>query len=137
MVKVIMGLKGTGKTKKLVDLVLQAAKDEKGAVVFIEKDKKLTYDIPHSVRLIRAGEYGITNVDMFKGYIAGLHSGNYDITQIFVDNFYKIIGTSDEAVVAGLLGWLDAFSAANSVTVTLSLSGDAEKASPELKKYFI
>ncbi len=137
MVKVIMGLKGTGKTKKLVDLVLKAAKDEKGSVVFIEKDKKLTYDIPHSVRLIRAGEYGISNVDMFKGYVAGLHSGNYDITQIFVDNFYKIIGTSDEAVVAGLLGWLDAFSAANSVTITLSLSGDADKASDELKKYFI
>ena len=137
MVKVIMGLKGSGKTKKLVDLVLQAEKEEKGAVVCIEKDKKLTYDIPHTVRLIQAGEYGISNVDMFKGYIAGLHSGNYDITQIFVDNFYKIIGTSDEAVVAGVLGWLDAFSAANNVTVTLSLSGDAEQASEALKKYFI
>ena len=64
MVKVIMGLKGSGKTKKLVDLVLQAEKEEKGAVVCIEKDKKLTYDIPHSVRLIQAGEYGINNVDM-------------------------------------------------------------------------
>lgn len=137
MVKVIMGLKGSGKTKKLVDLVLQAEKEEKGAVVCIEKDKKLTYDIPHTVRLIQAGEYGISNVDMFKGYIAGLHSGNYDITQIFVDNFYKIIGTSDEAVVAGVLGWLDAFSAANNVTITLSLSGDAAQASEALKKYFI
>ena len=137
MVKVIMGLKGSGKTKKLVDLVLQAEKEEKGAVVCIEKDKKLTYDIPHSVRLIQAGEYGINNVDMFKGYIAGLHSGNYDITQIFVDNFYKIIGTSDEAVVAGVQGWLDAFSAANSVTVTLSLSSDPEVAGEALKKYII
>ena len=137
MVKVIMGLKGSGKTKKLVDLVLQAEKEEKGAVVCIEKDKKLTYDIPHSVRLIQAGEYGINNVDMFKGYIAGLHSGNYDITQIFVDNFYKIIGTSDEAVVAGVLGWLDAFSAANSVTVTLSLSSDPDVAGEALKKYII
>ena len=137
MVKVIMGLKGSGKTKKLVELVQQAAESEKGAVVCIEKKKNLSTEIPHSVRLIRAQEYGIFGIDMFKGYIAGLYSGNYDITQIFVDNFYKIIGTSDEAVVAGLLGWLDAFSAANSVTVTLSLSGDAEKASEALKKYFI
>ncbi len=137
MVKVIMGLKGSGKTKKLVDMVLQAEKEEKGAVVCIEKDKKLTYDIPHTVRLIQAGEYGISNVDMFKGYIAGLHSGNYDITQIFVDNFYKIIGTSDDAAVAGILGWLDAFSAANSVTVTLSLSSDPEQASEAVKKYMI
>ena len=137
MVKVIMGLKGSGKTKKLVDMVQQAAQEEKGAVVCIEKKKNLTTDIPHSVRLIRADEYGISGIDMFKGYIAGLHSGNYDIAQIFVDNFYKIIGTSDEALVAGLLGWLEAFSNANGVTVTLSLSGDAEKASDALKKYFI
>ena len=109
MVKVIMGLKGSGKTKRLVDLVLQADKEETGAVVCIEKDKKLTYDIPYTVRLIQAGEYGIGNVDLFKGFIAGLHSGNYDITQVFVDNFYKIIGTTDETVVAEVLGWMDAF----------------------------
>ena len=70
MVQVIMGLKGSGKTKKLVDLVLKADKEETGAVVCIEKDKKLTYDIPYSVRLIQAGEYGISNVDLFKGFIA-------------------------------------------------------------------
>ena len=137
MVKVIMGLKGSGKTKKLVDLVQQAAKEEKGAIVCIEKKKNLTTDIPHTVRLIRADEYGISGIDMFKGYIAGLYSGNYDITQIFVDNFYKIIDTDNEAQVAEVLGWLEAFSNANGVTVTLSLSGDAEKASDALKKYFI
>ena len=137
MVKVIMGLKGSGKTKKLVDLVLQAEKEEKGDVVCIEKDKKLTYDIPHTVRLIQAGEDGISNVDMFKGYIVGLHSGNYDIAQIFVDNFYKIIGSSDDAVVSEVLAWLDDFSKKNDVKVTLSLSGDAEAASEGIRKYFI
>ena len=74
---------------------------------------------------------------MFKGYIAGLYSGNYDITQIFVDNFYKIIDTDNEALVAEVLGWLEAFSNANGVTITLSLSGDADAASDALKKYFI
>ena len=137
MVKVIMGLKGSGKTKKLVELVQQAAENEKGAVVCIEKKKNLSTEIPHSVRLIRAQEYGIFGIDMFKGYIAGLYSGNYDITQIFVDNFYKIIDTNEEAQVAEVLGWLEAFSNANGVTVTLSLSGDADKASDALKKYFI
>lgn len=137
MVNVIMGLKGSGKTKKLVDLVLQADKEETGAVVCIEKDKKLTYDIPYSVRLIQAGEYGIGNVDLFKGFIAGLHSGNYDITQVFVDNFYKIIGTSDEGTVAEVLAWLDNFSTVNNVKFTLSLSGDAETACEGIKKYFI
>ena len=120
-----------------MDLVLKADKEETGAVVCIEKDKKLTYDIPYSVRLIQAGEYGISNVDLFKGFIAGLHSGNYDITQVFVDNFYKIIGTTDEAVVVSVLDWLEAFSQANNVKFTLSISGDAETAGPEIKKYFI
>ncbi|MCI9468435.1 MAG: hypothetical protein HFG45_03915 [Oscillospiraceae bacterium] len=137
MVKVIMGLKGSGKTKRLVDLVLQADKEETGAVVCIEKDKKLTYDIPYTVRLIQAGEYGIGNVDLFKGFIAGLHSGNYDITQVFVDNFYKIIGTTDETVVAEVLGWMDAFSNANNVKFTISISGDAAAAGEGIKKYFI
>ena len=137
MVQVIMGLKGSGKTKKLVDLVLQADKEETGAVVCIEKDKKLTYDIPYSVRLIQAGEDGIVNVDLFKGFIAGLHSGNYDISQVFVDNFYKIVGTTEESVVVAVLDWLEAFSTTNNVKFTLSLSGDAEQAGPGLKKYFI
>lgn len=137
MVQVIMGLKGSGKTKKLVDLVLQADKEETGAVVCIEKDKKLTYDIPYSVRLIQAGEYGISNVDLFKGFIAGLHAGNYDITQVFVDNFYKILGTTDETTVVGALDWLNKFSEENNVKFTLSLSGDATAAGEELKKYFI
>ena len=137
MVQVIMGLKGSGKTKKLVDLVLKADKEETGAVVCIEKDKKLTYDIPYSVRLIQAGEYGISNVDLFKGFIAGLHSGNYDITQVFVDNFYKIIGTTDEAVVVSVLDWLEAFSQANTVKFTLSISGAAETAGPETNNYFL
>lgn len=137
MVKVIMGLKGSGKTKKLVDLVLQADKEEKGAVVCIEKDKNLTYDIPHSVRLIQLGDFGVSGVEMFKGYIAGLYSGNYDIAQVFVDNFYKILGTSEEAVVEEVLAWLDAFSTNNGVTITLSLSGDKDKAGDGVKKFFI
>ena len=137
MVKVIMGLKGSGKTKRLIESINETAKKDQGSVVCIEKKKNLSTEIPHSVRLIRAQEYGIFGVDMFKGYIAGLYSGNYDITQIFVDNFYKIIDTDNEAVVAEVLGWLEAFSNANGVTVTLSLSGDADKASDALKKYFI
>lgn len=137
MVQVIMGLKGSGKTKKLVDLVLKADKEETGAVVCIEKDKNLTYDIPYSVRLIQAGEYDIGNVDLFKGFIAGLHSGNYDITHVFIDNFYKIVGTTDEAVIVSVLDWLENFSKTNNVKFTLSISGDIAQAGDGIKKYFI
>lgn len=137
MVKVIMGLKGSGKTKRLVDLVLQADKEKTGAVVCIEKDKKLTYDIPYSVRLIQAGDYGIGNVDLFKGFIAGLHSGNYDITEVFVDNFYNIIGTDNDAAVVEVLDWLEAFSNTNNVKFTISISGDVNTSCEGIKKYLI
>ena len=90
MVKLILGLKGSGKTKKLVDLVREAVKMENGDVVCIEKEKKLTYDIPYQARLIEAGSYDTGSYEFIKGFICGLHSGNYDITHVFVDNFYTM-----------------------------------------------
>ena len=137
MVQVIMGLKGSGKTKKLVDLVLKADKEETGAVVCIEKDKKLTYDIPYSVRLIQAGEYGISNVDLFKGFIAGLHSGNYDITQVFVDNFYKLVNDKSVDTLVSFLTWLDAFSNAENISFVISISAHPAEMPESVTKYMM
>ena len=136
MVKVIMGLKGSGKTKKLVDLVQQAAQSEKGAVVCIEKKKNLSTEIPHSVRLIRAQEYGIFGVDMFKGYIAGLYSGNYDITHMFIDSLCRVVPCDGDPSVEEFLDWLDAFSEKNNIKFTVTISADAELATEGVRKYF-
>ena len=68
MVKLILGLKGSGKTKKLVDLVREAVKMENGDVVCIEKEKKLTYDIPYQARLIEAGSYDTGSYEFIKAY---------------------------------------------------------------------
>ena len=91
MVKIIMGEKGTGKTKKLVDMVREAVKAEHGDVVVLEREKKLTYDIPYSARLIDAGAYPIAEYEFLKGLICGIHAGNYDITHFFIDNFRKLV----------------------------------------------
>ena len=97
MVKLIMGVKGSGKTKRLVEMVREALAAESGDVICIEKDKKLTYDIPYQARLIDTGDYGINSYDLFRGFLCGIHSGNYDITHFFIDNFYKIVNdNSDE-----------------------------------------
>ena len=82
MVQLIMGLKGSGKTKRLVEMVATAVREESGSVVCIEKDKKLTYDIPYQARLIYACDYAYAmgSYDFFKGFLSGLHAGNYDIT---------------------------------------------------------
>lgn len=74
MVQLIMGLKGSGKTKRLVEMVATAVREETGSVVCIEKDKKLTYDIPYQARLIYACDYAnaMGSYDFFKGFLSGL-----------------------------------------------------------------
>lgn len=136
MVKLIMGLKGSGKTKALVDLVKKAVEEEHGDVVCIEKDKNLTYDIPYTARLIHAGEYGINSNVLLRGFLSGLHAGNYDITHVFIDNFYKILDDSSDDAVVQLLDWMNDFSQREKVDFTISATADPEKADERIKKYF-
>ena len=132
-----MGLKGSGKTKRLVDMVCAAVALEHGDVVCIEKDKKLTYDIPYRARLIDAAEYGICSYELPKGFVSGLHAGNYDITHIFIDNFLKLVGDKAMAGLDPFLDWLDAFSAQQNVEVVISLSADQSAASERVRQYLI
>ena len=136
MVKVIMGLKGSGKTKQLIELVTKAVDEESGDVVCIEKNPKLTYDIPYKVRLIDVGQYGFGTLEFFKGMISGLHAGNYDITHIFVDGLYKMVKLDGMAEVEALLDWLEAFSQKENVKFTVTISDDVAKATDNIKKYF-
>ena len=91
MVRVIMGVKGTGKTKQMIELINEAAKTEAGSVVCIERGAKLTYDIHNSIRLVEASDYSIDSFDALKGFVCGLYAGNYDISQIFIDSLCKIV----------------------------------------------
>lgn len=136
MVKLIMGLKGSGKTKKLVELVRQAVDEDHGSVVCIEKDKKLTYDIPYTARLIHASEYGIESNELLRGFVSGLHAGNYDITHIFIDNFYKMLSDTSDEKVAELLDWMDDFGKRENVNFTISATAEAESVGDAIKKYF-
>ena len=92
MIHVIMGLKGSGKTKKLIDGINAAVAQASGDVVCIEYGKKLTYDVTYKVRLVDSQEYAINSVEMLKGFLSGMHAGNFDITHVFIDNLYKTIG---------------------------------------------
>ncbi|MDO4742429.1 MAG: hypothetical protein Q4B04_00130 [bacterium] len=90
MIKLIIGKKGSGKTKKLIDAVLKAVEASEGHVVCVEKGPSLTYDLPHKVRLINTEEYGILGYDMFYGLISGICAGNYDVTHLFIDATLRI-----------------------------------------------
>ena len=134
MIKVIMGLKGTGKTKQLISAIQEAVATEAGDIVCIEYGKKLTYDLPYKVRLVDSEEYGIKNADLLKGLISGLHAGNFDITHIFIDNLYKTIGRNHD-VGEEFISWAAQFCEANNLKLTLSVSDDPEDASEAIKKY--
>lgn len=137
MLKIIMGLKGSGKTKILVDLVRQAVSDGHGDVVVIEKERKLTYDIPYQARLIDAASYDIGTYEFFKGFISGIHAGNYDITHFFIDNFYKLVNDRDEAAVVAFIQWLAAYAEREKIEFVVSMSSDRDKCPEEIKQYLI
>ena len=135
MVKLIMGLKGSGKTKQLVKDINEAVQSETGSVVCVEFGKKLTYDIDYRVRLIDAKEYNITDVTLLKGFISGLHAGNFDISHIFIDSFYKLVEEAGVAEVEDFVLWCDKFGAANNMSFTVVVSEDPEKATEAMKAY--
>ena len=137
MVRVIMGVKGTGKTKQMIELINNAAKSEAGSVVCIEHGSKLTYDIHYQIRLIEAKEYALTSFDMLKGFISGLHAGNYDITQVFVESLTKLVNVSaEDPQVEHFLDWLNDFGEKNGIKFTVTISADTALASDGVKKYF-
>ena len=134
MIHVIMGLKGSGKTKKLIDAINECLATATGDVVCIEYGKKLTYDVNDRVRLVDSEEYGISNPDMLKGFLSGLHAGNFDITNVFIDNLYKTIG-SDRAAAEEFVAWCAKFAEINSMNITITVSDDPAQASEEIKQY--
>ena len=136
MIHVIMGLKGSGKTKKMITSINEALASANGDVVCIEYGKKLTYDINYRVRLVDSKEYGINTLDMLKGFLSGLHAGNFDITNVYIDNLYKTIG-SDRAIGEEFITWCADFAQANNMNITITDSDDPAEASEEVKKYLV
>ena len=136
MIQVIMGLKGSGKTKKLISAINETVVNAAGDVVCIEYGKKLTYDVNYRVRLVDSKEYGISNSDMLKGFLSGLHAGNFDITNVYIDNLYKTIG-SDRAGAEAFVAWCAEFARMNNMNITITISDDPEQASEAIKQYLV
>ncbi len=137
MLKLIMGLKGSGKTKRLVDMVREAVNEETGSVVVIEKERKLTFDIPYQARLIDAGAYDIGNYEFLKGLICGVHAGNYDITHFFIDNFYKLVNDKSPEALEGFMDWLGRFAEKENISFVVSLSVDPENVPESVRRLAI
>ena len=135
MVRLIMGVKGSGKTKQLIELINNAAKDEPGNVVCIAPSRDMMFDIHYRIRLIDAKEYKLNIYDSLRGFISGLYAGNYDISHVFIDNLCKIIGIEIGSDVEAILNWLDVFGEKNGIKFTVSVSGDPADATEGMQKY--
>ena len=135
MVRLIMGEKGTGKTKKLIELINASAAEENGNVVCIEAKSTMTFDIHYHVRLISADEYQITTYEGLRGFVSGLYAGNYDISQVFIDNLCKTVGADVDAETEKFLNWLDVFGERNNIKFTVTISADEDTATEGMKQY--
>lgn len=98
MINLIIGNKGSGKTKRLIELVNNAVEKSNGNVVCIEKERLLTYDVNYRARLVETDHYNVSGYDAFYGFLAGIVAGDHDITDILVDATLKIGGKDYEAL---------------------------------------
>lgn len=134
MLNLIVGQKGTGKTKELIELVNEAGAKSKGKTVCVEKGNKLTYDISHDVRLIDTEEFKIAGYDSFYGFIAGIIAGDFDVKDVFIDSVLKICG-SDLNDFAAFAQKVDELSTAENVSVVMTVSASETEIPEAAKKY--
>ena len=135
MVRLIMGVKGSGKTKQLIELINAAAKDEAGNVVCIEPKRDMSYNIHYNIRLIDAQEYDLHSYEMFRGFISGLYAGNYDISQVFIDNLCKTVGSDVDGETEKFLNLLVAFGVKHGIKFTVTIPGYVAIATDGMRKF--
>ena len=136
MVQLIYAAKGSGKTKKLLGMVAEEAKNAAGAVVFMDDDTRYLREVPTSVRFVDISEYGIDSADALFGFICGMYSQNYDIVAVYIDSFLKIIG-KQPAEAEDFFQKFAAFCDKNNIHAVLSVSAEAETAPEFLKAWMI
>lgn len=134
MLKLIIGVKGTGKTKTLISMVNEAVDASHGDVVCIEKGTKLRFDVKYQARLINAEEYFIDDAHSLWGFIAGILASNHDVTELFVDSALKICG-NDVAEFEAILDKIAKLSDNANVKVLITASLPVEEATDTMKKY--
>ena len=137
MIKIHIGLKGSGKTKKLIEAVNNAVNIENGNVVCITDGNRLIHDIDRKVRMINTEDFNIKNFDMFEGLICGLIAQDYDITHIFIDSVFKSVPNGDMNSIEEFISDLEKLAGAFNVSFTMMVSAEADSASANVKKYIV
>ena len=132
MVQLIVGSKGDGKTKHLLDRVNNQIKTASGNIVYLDKNTKHMHELDNKVRLINVADYPLKNCDEFIGFICGIISQDYDLEQMYLDSFLKIAKLEGEDLTDALTQ-LNAISEQFKVNFCLSISVE-ENQLPEFAK---
>ena len=134
MLKLIVGVKGTGKTKTLINLANTALQNVKGCVVVIEKGTKLTHEIKNTARLVNTEEYGINDAHMLYGFVAGMYASNYDVSNVYIDSALKICDNNMGEFIK-FVQTVDKMCAEHNVELVMTSSIPVEEIPEELKVY--
>ena len=134
MLKLIIGVKGTGKTKTLIGMVNDAVASSKGSVICIEKGDKLRFDVKYQARLIDTNEYFVDDAQSLFGFVAGIFASNHDVTDLFIDSALKIC-QNDMAAFDKFLDEMNALVEKLGINVVMTSSLAVENATETVKKY--
>ena len=136
MIRIIYGKKGSGKTKKIIDAANEAVKSSTGELVFIDDDNRYMYDLRHEIRFVNATEYDVSSPDTFMGFICGILAGNYDMKQLFIDGFLRLV-KSEMADLEPFFVTPEDITHRHGVDVVISASAKDDTVPEFLKKYIV
>ena len=136
MIGVIFGEKGTGKTKKILDMANQSIQSAKGNTIFIDDDTSYIYDLSTKARFINASDYGITTPKMLYGFLCGLAASDFDLEAIYIDGILRIIGHELNSL-EGLFDDLKLFSEKHNLSIIMSVTGSKETVPSFLKDHLL
>lgn len=134
MVKFIVGEKGTGKTKIMIDMANSALRESKGHIVYVDRDNNHMYELDRSLRFVNAGEFRIENLKAFYGFLCGIISQNLDAEKIFIDG-QKVISTAEDSCLNQFIKDLEKLYKEFGVSFIISLSREKDKVPEFLRNY--
>jgi energy-coupling factor transporter ATP-binding protein EcfA2 len=140
MIQVVLGKRGSGKSKRLIDLANEALKTEHGLVVFVDDDKNNMYDLRHEVRLVDASEFALgeyRSASWFYGLMGGMLAINFDISLVFVDAFMKLVNCTDPNLLEPLFNQMESLSNEHNVNFVLGVSGDPDTLPEFITRYAV
>jgi len=136
LIRVIFGEKGTGKTKRIIDLANDAIKKAQGSIVFIDDDSQYMYEVKREIRFVDASRFDIDGPKMFYGFLCGIAAQDYDLEYLFIDGFLRIVH-HDLNTLEGLFEHLKKFAENCNLNITISVSGKPGEIPAFLQEYIV